>query len=273
MEMNLLDYLPLTPEEIQEAKLEYSAILTLLNPDEAQYLARPFEVGTNKILLYGQPIAMKANSEVIFSIADFKHTVPIATSITLTETNTPTFLYIWFYMNGLINEYIRPGILGKFELLDLLLIVEWCAYFGIDQEKFVSLERDIESQVKYLKPEGITDDVKLLLGKLIKPKFNACLEVGNSEAGRAACAKLMPYVNVLTSNEQAEIFLATLFHSNLGQFEGHLYNTRNKRLLSDVEAKWAKKGYDYLVQLTSEVDPIVSQIYTGMKNRLGNLIK
>lgn len=103
----------------------------LLNPDQSKYLAHPFELGSNKLVLYGNPLVLKSKTKLL-DILDFKELAAIphlGTIYTITEKTTPGLVLAWLYINGLITEKDLHDL--HYSLLDYLVALEWLDYFGI----------------------------------------------------------------------------------------------------------------------------------------------
>ena len=126
-DFNFLVYLKLQVLDANKLK----AISLLLTNNLAKLIGIPFIIGADGLVIYGQLPIMISKSELIAS-TDFKDIT--FKNIKLTETDLPAFVHVWLMINGLIDwKYMKEN----YNLKDLLLIREWIAYFGAENDWYI----------------------------------------------------------------------------------------------------------------------------------------
>lgn len=113
------------------------AIGLLLNANTAKYIARPFLIGRNQVVVYGQPAVMMTRSYVIARLGYdpeglARDVIPLAENMVLTTDNAAGFLYVWLYINGMLDTF-APDEPFDFPLKDRLWQADWMRYFDLDQ--------------------------------------------------------------------------------------------------------------------------------------------
>ena len=229
------------------------SIHKLLTPSDAKYFASPFEVGTDKVLVYGQVLSMAARSELISTIPATTDIIPVATSITLTEINLPAFVYVWLMMNGLTIWTNHRGE-DLFSLKDLLLIQEWIAYFGIDTntEEINIMQYDIDHKIqeRFNAKQVFDDEEKALISKIFKTRLNVCLNSENRTEAGDACGRLKPLADALgiDLNANEEYKLASVNYQNPTTLMNVLTGLKATRPLTPIELKWGNKAFDSIIE-------------------------
>lgn len=98
-------------------------VKSFLNESLASKMMVPFDVGSSKVRLYGQPFMMAKLSPLVTSILDiisYKEAMPLAPSVVVSDP--ASLLYFWLYLNGISDAPLEPT-------LDTW---EWINYFGVN---------------------------------------------------------------------------------------------------------------------------------------------
>lgn len=101
-----------------------SNILTDPSPEEARFFV-PFEVGTDKIKLYGFPPYMAQKSELIKSMMDVLNTNETTLLATNLDVNRNSLLFVWSRMNNI-------NVAWPSSVDDIIDMWELLNYFDID---------------------------------------------------------------------------------------------------------------------------------------------
>lgn len=133
-------------------KDEYTAANKLLDSDVAKMFFRVFEIGDQKVVLYGNPIVMSTKSKLFANMLEQaikevgSGTLLLAPGLSL-EPYPESFLSVWLFMNGITTDYLidhtfkpeasqkeqRYKILGR-----MLRIWDWIKYFDLEKgDKFI----------------------------------------------------------------------------------------------------------------------------------------
>lgn len=144
---------------------------TLLTP-EAKYGAFPFEIGSNKLTIYGHPFSIKAKTSLLDALPpeEFSKTPRLVTTIELTDINLPGFMLVWLYLNGIIENDTIVQYPSNYNILDYLIIFEWLDYFDIDETNEFTHILQKASETSPVSPH-LDEAKKLFTTRVSKKKF------------------------------------------------------------------------------------------------------
>ena len=199
--------------------------------DKAKYLAHKFEVGSNKLVIYGSPIPMIARSQLLARIDDWSCTVPLATSAELNGDNLPAFVLAWLMANGMNTNTIY------YSVMEMLQAWEFCNYLMMDANYLVT---QIEDRIDR---HAIDDKCKVMLTKLYKSRLDTVINDFGTDESNQIFQVLSVYFSVLAIDKKSipEIMLINAGPDNLAEY---LTNTLKSRPLTKFEINFTKYNYD-----------------------------
>lgn len=114
--------------------------------DEGKYLGFSFEVGSNRLLIYGSPVNIKERTDLLneLPLEELSKTPRLGTIFEITDITKPGFVLAWMFMNGLINYENLYG--NSYSLYDNLIALNWLDYFGVSKDDgfYMTLQKPIQ---------------------------------------------------------------------------------------------------------------------------------
>lgn len=161
-----MDFIKLDPSE--ERAITIGSIL--FSP-QGKYYGFPFEIGSNKLIIYGNPSVIKMKCSILDVLPDEEliNTPRLATQFELTDTNLPGFSIAWLYLNGIIEVTSENS---EYSLLDYLIALEWLEYFNIfNDDNFYELSMTNVNKIININAKYDENVSKLLHNRMLKGKF------------------------------------------------------------------------------------------------------
>lgn len=216
--------------------------IKLLFSDKAKFIAKPFLIGKQKQLFYGQFLTMRLYSDLIATIPNWDTSEPIelATNIELTEDNLPGLIVVWLLINGLY-----PFTLDKYNLKDTLIIWEWIDYFGYNNRNIIDTIRQNIITRDELFNETLSELTKPLMEKRYNQQLKICLADPISFEGTSQCELALAYATVAEiKNEETELMRMYLYDDD--DFIDYL--RKMGKSPNEIQLKWANFMLDYLIR-------------------------
>lgn len=214
--------------------------------------SRPFVIGSNKVVIYGLPLAIIPRSGLIAALAEdieelLSQAVPLAVTNPVTETNARGLVFAWLTINGLLDplaiEHDPRTVAQGYSLLDKLYMLQWLDYFQVHETE--ALVGWLRASVQYSirQATSLTSEEAKLVGLIYDRYARACVgRVGPISS--MACRLAWELGNKLGISPAADITLGALEPYNVITSLGYKLLTTGE--LDPTEKKWAVRVLEEL---------------------------